>query len=323
VQAASTDNTAYDTVDYFVRRVIAPTGADVRVMLAGDWHHYARYTGIDADSHRELITCGGGGAYLYPTHRLPDEIQVPPDASLMLNASPARKYQLASEYPTKAKSRAYAAGVFGRLPWRNPGFVTAIGFLHMLLMGAMVNAAEQLSAPIQRLVTIPLLLMVGIVIGSTLMFAMPATGGRRGVRHRFLGFAHGLAHVGLGAAGTWAWLQLPVFDLPWPVPILIAIVLYLPAVGYLASLLVSSYLLVASGFNVNVNELFAAQGIIDSKSFLRMHIGRDGTLTIYPFAVDQVGRRWAPNPDAPPERPWLEPDQPIGYRLVEQPIRVK
>ena len=37
-------------------------GRDVRVLLSGDLHHYARYTGPD----RELITCGGGGAYLLP-----------------------------------------------------------------------------------------------------------------------------------------------------------------------------------------------------------------------------------------------------------------
>jgi len=51
---------AYDTVDYFVRRVVDPTGAQVRLMLSGDLHHYARYTGAD----RDLVTCGGGGAYL-------------------------------------------------------------------------------------------------------------------------------------------------------------------------------------------------------------------------------------------------------------------
>ena len=51
---------AYDAIDYFIRTILAPTGAQVRLLLSGDLHHYARYTGAD----RELITCGGGGAYL-------------------------------------------------------------------------------------------------------------------------------------------------------------------------------------------------------------------------------------------------------------------
>ncbi len=69
VKAAVEQNAeAYDAVDYFIRTIIAPTGARVRLMLSGDLHHYARYSGVD----RELVTCGGGGAYLYPTHQLPD-----------------------------------------------------------------------------------------------------------------------------------------------------------------------------------------------------------------------------------------------------------
>ena len=321
VQAYAADNTAYDTVDYFIRRVIKPTGAQVRLMLSGDWHHYARYTGEE----RELITCGGGGAYLSATHRLPEEIQVPPDASLVLTPSPTEKFTLAARYPSKRRSREYAAGVFWRLPYRNPGFNALVGILHLLLMLAMSNASQRVASPtVQRLVTIPLLLMITIVLGAALAFAMPATGGRRALRHWILGAGHGAAHVGLAAAGTWIVLQLPFQNLHWPLPLILAFVLYLPAAGLVASLLVALYLLVASACNVNVNELFASQGIVDGKSFLRMHIGRDGTLTIYPFSVFRVGRRWVPVPDATaPEAPWLEPDAPIGYRLVEPGIRIR
>ncbi len=42
--------------------------------------------------------------------------------------------------------------------------------------------------------------------------------------------------------------------------------------GLVASQLVAAYLLVASSFGVNVNELFAGQGIEDFKSFLRLRI---------------------------------------------------
>src|SRR5690606_9869946 len=65
VQAAERP-TLYDTTDYFVRKIITPTGAEVAVMLSGDLHHYARYAGADQGLEfgvdRQLITCGGGGA---------------------------------------------------------------------------------------------------------------------------------------------------------------------------------------------------------------------------------------------------------------------
>src|SRR4029453_12888246 len=119
---ATQDPHVYDSVDYFLRRVIDPTGAQVRVMLSGDLHHYARYSGPD----REMITCGSGGAYLYPTHHLPDQIEVPPKKTLVRRASPSVPYELAATYPEKSVSRRLAAGVFGRLPWRNPGFVSFV-----------------------------------------------------------------------------------------------------------------------------------------------------------------------------------------------------
>jgi hypothetical protein len=89
-----------------------------------------------------------------------------------------------------------------------------------------------------------------------------------------------------------------------------------------SSQLVGLYLLVASSFDVNVNELFAGQGITDAKSFLRMHIGRDGSLTIYPIGVDRVARKWRANPQAPPHAPWIEPDRTIACHLADGPIRI-
>jgi hypothetical protein len=85
---------------------------------------------------------------------------------------------------------------------------------------------------------------------------------------------------------------------------------------------VALYLLVASRFGVNVNELFAGQGIQGYKGFLRMHIGRDGSLTVYPIGLDAAGKRWRANPSAPGHAPWIEPERPLRTRLIEPPIVV-
>jgi hypothetical protein len=316
---ATHDPHAYDTVDYFMRTVIAPTGAQVRLLLSGDLHHYARYT----HANRELITAGGGGAYLYATHRLPERLDVPPKATLVRKKSPSQEYRLAATYPTKSRSRQLAAGVFGRLPWRNPGFVSLLGTIQLLLMFAFTGAAQRLSGPEQRLFSIPVVGMAAIVLAITVGFAMPPTAGKRRPRHWALGAGHGVAHLGLGVLGSWAWLALPFHELRWPLPLLVATLIYLPASGLLASQLVAGYLLVASLFDVNLNELFAAQGIVDHKSFLRLRIDRDGTLTVYPIAVDRVGRRWRAAPQARADKPWIEPIRPLTVRLAEKPIRLR
>jgi hypothetical protein len=316
---ATMDSHAYDTVDYFMRTVIAPTGASVRLMLSGDLHHYARYTGPG----RELITCGGGGAYLYPTHRLPKKIDVPPKATLVRKSTPSQEYELCARFPSKEQSRWLSAGVFGRLPWRNPGFVAAVGTLHLLAMLAFANVIPRGSGAEQRLFSIPVVLMAVVILGSTIGFAMPPTAGHRRLKHWIVGTLHGVAHIGLGVLGAWVWLALPFHNLHWPLPLVVAALLYLPVSGLVASWLVGAYLVVASMFDVNVNELFAAQGIIDYKSFLRLKLDADGTLTIYPIAVRRVGRRWRAAPKAPADKPWIEPVHPIECTLAEKkPIRI-
>jgi hypothetical protein len=138
-----------------------------------------------------------------------------------------------------------------------------------------------------------------------------------------LGFLHGIAQLALALLGTYIWLRLPFFGLRWPTPLVLAALIYLPIAGAAASLVVSGYLLVASVFDVNLNELFAAQGIVDAKGFLRLHFASDGTLTIYPIAVDRICRKWRVEPDAAPDKPWLEPVRPIALKLAEdKPIKL-
>jgi hypothetical protein len=297
---------AYDTIDYFLRNVIAPSGASVPLMISGDQHHYARYAAAD----RQLVTCGGGGAYLSATHLLPDRITVPPTESIVRKAGPRQDYRLAGRFPDPATSRRLSWGVLGRLPWRNPAFAGLVGGVHMLLMLAIAGAwdANRMAETEQRLVTIPLALMALLVLAGTLGLASTPTGGPNRLRHTVAGLAHGAAHLGVAVAGARLWLLLPFADWAWPLPLVAAVVLYLPAAGLVGSLLVAAYLLVASLAKVNVNELFAAQGIEDRKSFLRLHIARDGSLTVYPVGVDRVCRRWRADPDAErPDAAWIVP----------------
>lgn len=315
------DPQAYGGIDYFIRTMITPTGAQVRLLVSGDLHHYARYSGPD----RELITCGGGGAYLTATHKLPEQIEVPPRGNLSRRSSNSLPYDLTGRYPDKDRSRRYGWGIFPRLPLRNPGFTTLLGTLQTLLLLAMTAvAADRISGNEQRLFSIPLALILATTLLGAVLFAKPpSASGARQARHWILGTAHGLAHIAVAMAGTWLWFKFPFHDWAWPLPVLAAALLYGPVAGLVASQVTAAYLLIASGFGVNVNELFAGQGIEDSKSFLRMHIAADGSLTVYPVAVDKVCHKWQATPDAPVDAPWLEPAGPIAVRLAEAPFTLR
>jgi hypothetical protein len=174
---------------------------------------------------------------------------------------------------------------------------------------------------VQRLFTIPLSVMLLVtVLGAALFAQPPGAASARHTRHWVLGILHGLAQVGLAAGGTWAWGHLEFRDWEWPLPLVAAAVLYGPAAALVATQLTALYLLVASRFGVNVNELYAGQGIEHGKCFLRMHVARNGTLTIYPVAVDRVCRRWRVEPDAAPDTPWLRPEQSLAVRLIEPAV---
>jgi hypothetical protein len=315
---AEEESGAYDAIDYFARTIIEPTGAQIKVMLSGDLHHYARYEGPD----RQLVTCGGGGAYLYGTHKLPESIPVPPPQSLSRKAEASKDYHLKATFPTKARSRAYATGVFTRMLTRNPTFGVLQGVLHTLFMLGVVDIIARPQGTEQHLVTVPVAVMAAIIMIGTVSFAMPATTSRRRVRHWLFGIGHGTVHIGLGVLGAFAWVQLPFVNWSWPLPLLMAALIYLPVSGFVGAELVALYLLIASSARVNFNELFAGQSIVDSKSFLRLHINTEGNLTIYPVAVDRVCRQWTVRPDDPADQPWLQPKKPIVVKLAEPPVKV-
>ena len=300
----------YETTDYFVRKIIAPTGAEVPLMLSGDMHHYARYASAGG---RQLITFGGGGAYLFATHELPKKITVPPKETIVRQSSTSEGFDLVRTYPTRLRSRALSSGVFTRLPLRNWGFVGLIGVVHTMLLLALDNSET-------TVVSLPGFMMIFVVFGLTLFLAAGLTAGRRTAKNYWLGIIHGTLQLGMGVGALFLWRTLPFSDLPWPLPIIAAIGLYGPVLAVAGTEVVALYLLIASRFGVNLNELFSGQGIQGFKGFLRLHIDRDGALTIYPIGLDAANKRWRANPGASQHAPWIEPVKPLRPRFIEPPL---
>src|SRR5690606_14308857 len=111
---------------------------------------------------RQLITCGGGGAYLSATHRLPKKITVPPEETIVRHRSVSEVYRLIKTYPSRMRSRALSTGIFARLPVRNWGFLVLLGVLHTLLLLALDNAEPG------RALTLPGFIMIALIFGLTL-----------------------------------------------------------------------------------------------------------------------------------------------------------
>jgi hypothetical protein len=149
---------------------------------------------------------------------------------------------------------------------------------------------------------------------------------------------------------TWwrRWPQLDPFHLTWwtPAPgsawqsrlydVLNTVVVHLHGpvqylaygllAGILSSVVVGLYLVVASLFGLNFNELFSSQGIEGYKNFLRLHIDPRGTLTIYAIGVRRVrgilpgglfSLHWKAQPDAPRYAPWFVPRRALKPKLIE------
>ena len=287
------DPRSFDRIDHFIRDVIAARGARVPLIVTGDRHHYAHYEEVDGSRH--LVTAGGGGAYLSPTHTLSEELTAPrrsvsePDAR-------ERRYRLTDTYPSKPKSLGYAFGIFARLPWLNKGFVALMAVVALI---ATVSILEG---------TGPFVAVTAVLLGAGVGFAHPGQGSRT-TRHYMLGGLHGAAQVGLAWAGAQVIKSFDDVSL-W------TYLAYLPIAGLVGTWLVGLYLVVANRLGVNANELFAGLGVIDQKCFLRIRVAKDG-VTVYPIGLDRVSRRWVADPDGAQTDPWIQPVDPLKVRLIE------
>lgn len=328
VKASLGEPNAYEHVDFMQREIVHPHGAQVRMAIAGDHHHYARYQAADG---RQLITSGGGGAYLAGTHHLPTEVHVPPKRATDLDKSAPTTYQLAQTYPTRKQSKLLRAGVMS-LPFKNGSFWAVVGAVYLVLGWSVLlglrGTDEGMESVLRTLHWDDLLSglylrPLGFLMTVLLVLGLAAFNGAPGPKRRWgFGISHVLAHQVLGLAtilGLSRALE-PLSD-GWYVA---AVTVGLGLVGsLLGSWLVALYLLVADRFTMNTNELFAAQHIEGFNNFLRMHVGADGALTLYPVAIEQAAT-WRFQPEGNDEDPWFEPvGETPDPRLIEQPIRLE
>lgn len=311
------DSGQFDSLEYFESRVIRKHGIRAALVIAGDLHHYCRYqqaagtAGTETGPPTHRVTSGGGGAYLLGTHQMPATIEVPEGAgSGDLGQGPRVTYEREAVYPSVEDSRRLAAGVW-RLPAHNWKFSLLIGAVYLLFGWTLDLPAHPLN---------PLSVASALALTAGFWSFARAQGERYGRRLPRLGLAHGAAHalLGIGLVAGFSWLNRPI---PQPFRSL-ALSLEMLVGGFAGALLFAAYLAAASRFGgAHTNDIFSSQGIPDYKSFLRLRITRDGTLTVHALGIDQVPRRWRLAREAPAGHPWFEPESgepPLRAHLVDQ-----
>ncbi len=329
VQSNMDEPDAYENIDLLEREIVTPRGAKIRMAIAGDKHHYARYSEVDGDGLR--ITSGGGGAYLAATHQLPDQIDIPPEESTDLEKSPPKRYELTSTYPSRTTSRRLRIGVL-RLPWQNGSFFGLVAVAYLIIGWSVLLGLRlpgESFADLLRTTSWSALLSglfarpVGFVMAIGLIAGLAAFNRSSDIRKKWAsGTAHAIAHLVLVLSTMWVAAQV-LSPLSNPLIIIGTTVLLGLVGGLLGSWLVAIYLLIADHFGSNTNELYAAQHIEGYNNFVRMHITPDGALTIFPVRIQRVVR-WDFAPEGDEATPWFSPrGDPPDPQLIEAPIRIE
>lgn len=289
----------------------------VAVMLAGDLHHYRRHAHADG---RQKIVAGGGGAFMHATH--------PWSGTPLADGS-----ELKRVWPAASESRSLAWGNL-KFPLLHWPLGLLIGLAYLLINWTLQvdlstfglrDAGSALGTALRQALLRPggAFLILGL-LGAFVLFASPESR-----RFRWIaGMAHGLGHLTLCFLLGWGATGLTIVG--WGLPFLGAPQMLLGGSlvflggALFGTLLFGLYLALSLNlFGRHWNEASSGLAIPDWKHFLRLQIGADGGLTIFPIGFRRVPRRWKAGA-ANPAGPRLEPDDPDfpGPELIEAPIQV-
>jgi len=258
----------------------------VDVFLAGDDHHYRRHANAQG-VHK--IVCGGGGAFLHPTH-------VPRHKTL------PNGFVEQTAFPSREKSR--------RLAWRNlrfarlnPRFMWMPAVLYALsawLASANLRPPdlESMWRALQSSATAAIRDPFDGLWLLTFLTVFVFFTDTHSTRYRLLGgLTHASSHLLAAFAVGWLALLFTTRGLHLPYghsgQLLLSGAITFTVGGYIGALIMGIYLLISVQlFGRHSEQAFSALRVEDYKSWLRMKIDADGDLTIYAMGIERVPRLW-------------------------------
>jgi hypothetical protein len=336
----------------FLEDKLTQHGARVAVTLAGDQHYYRRHEHRDAATghQQHKIIAGGGGAFLHPT--------CGPDVSELELGPGRQIFQLKKDYPEERVCRRLALGnfAFPALNWQFGGVYAVIYALLSWLMPRPRPDAALGQALIEAVASSflhPAVLGVGVfvVLGFVLFTDTPHQ-----PRYRWIaGGIHAVTHLGAALVIAWCvnhWVGLPVARLaairvgipaeeairalasdgtalPADMSMRLLFWMFVERVAtsvstglvaaVVGSFIMGLYLWVSlTLFGRHVNESFSSLRIQDYKNFLRLHIDREGRLTIFAVGLDRVPRRWRVSDASGPNERLVPEGAPLAPHLIEK-----
>jgi len=300
--------------------LLGGSGAEVKMVLSGDLHHYSHYS--PQAEGPELVTAGGGGAFLHPTHKLPAE------TAIAWKNGTTDRFDLGAVAPEKATSWRLSyrnllfpfinwecalliGGIYSILSWfletRQPIGDQSLSEAFQNMMSGQTSIADTLTRFFETIPKSPeFAILVGIVFAALVGFNVNGTKTAR----LALGVVHTLAHfVALILAFCIAAQLNGVIVAQHGSPTG-GFTLFLGMMvlfgGLLGGLVFGLFLLASLNvFGLQWTNAFSSLRIADHKCFLRLRIGPDGALTVYPFKIEKTG-----SDPSPPE-------------LIETPFTLK
>ena len=286
-------------------------GRRVSVFLAGDLHHYRRHA--DESGTFQKITCGGGGAFLHPTHKPRVDVITEQVADELKAEDGVRTFRKMSAFPDEETSSGLTyrnLNFVGQNPWF--GILTAI--LYPLCWWSFTPPLLSTPAPVG---------FAFLILAAFYLF----TDTHSRIYRSVAGIVHGVAHllaalvIGVAIAHVFGFSES---QLDWKSHWIVVFAMILPS-WLIGSEIMGAYLLISLNiFGRHNNEAFSSLAIQDFKSFLRLHIDTKGELTIYPIGIKHVARKWRAT-GAPAPGPSYEPNDPeyTPARLIESPVVVR
>ncbi len=330
------------------------TGAQARLWLSGDKHHYMRYAerlGPEdpPESARQMVTCGLGGAYLDTTHSLAPELQLLPKSSRNWREGDdeAVFVQQPVTYPSIDESRSWVSrlGQPWRPEWivrRNPGVFTVFAiaqftfFLMLLLIfwqgiqaknnGRIIDAYISASPGALFRFTGGLLAVVLLAFVICLLPMLRRRPPLLSIKAMVLILSQlGTAcacFVGFGAlpggifGGLAAWFKF-----------FIVIVGVSAIGGVVGAFFLGVWIVVYMSQGLTAWAMMG-QAIEEGKGFVRLKLSPDGTLTLHPIVTDKLVREYeiSDKMELTSSGRYTKipiPAEPLPTpRLIEQPFRV-
>lgn len=240
----------------------------VRLMVSGDKHHYVRYEKVGTKSGpTQLVTCGGGGAYLSSTHHERSNLDVPWAGT---NDGPTC-YKRRTRFPSGWRSRLLSLG-FLRIPFMNPLSMPLL--LTAVVLGLALLRIRTLWQPKEGVLWLWSAVALIVVVLVVLSYSF------RAHHPKLVALLPGLGHAAAYLTLVW-WVTGLFHDRHSEVTAVVDVlgrdhrtdlIVACLVLAFGAQIIFATYFWVCDWFNFHANELFSGMRYAGYKSHLRISI---------------------------------------------------